>query len=571
MRQSATKSIFSGRAGGRESFRTLGGVSAGAGNGITALDSSDTTRFYALYAVCDGEPGFRQFAAEYLRNRFDDYSDVFQRYVIDQPARFLQQLIADMLAEWNTSPQSVNSAAAPQAAAILAMGGGVCAARAGAMPMYLYQSRRMRPIFDLQRRSKHAVEVTDFQIGDGDRVILMGGETAGHLTKLEMKNILASEDDVAMITNKLSMLAVRHEGAGESRIAVVEFVRGAGAGKGLGSKKMMLAVPALLLLLLTLFLWGDLKRFVEGGKNPFMFMGGRRGAEEERAQLDAAGRRVFQVTEVFSDLAVPYDAAPASEDELYVIDDREQGIVYYNISEQSMGRVRIKPGLTFPTAIEVFRDILYVVDFSSAPGANSVLLYTRAGDFLRRIPENRSLNLRNPKAIALSDDGSLYLCDRGNNRILKFNPEGELLKTIRIPQNMDGPNGIALAPGGDLFITLKTTGIVARITDESSVKPFTILDKDKPMTLSRPAGLAIDRRSNIYIADTGNRRVLAADQMGRLTGIIDSTVLGDLVSFYPMSVKLSPDGKYLYIVGSNQFSYEPGSTVTKGKIWRARL
>ncbi|MFH1537861.1 MAG: NHL repeat-containing protein [bacterium] len=555
----------------RDSLRTIVGPpgTEGCPDGMVVLDTNDSARFFGLFAVCEGGEGFTEFCPEFLRNRFEDHSDIYRRGAIDQPAKFLSGLLKEMLSEWRRAQQS-EGGAEPDASALLVIRGTVVAARCGMVPIFLWQSNRMRPVFHLDRKPRQEVEVVVFHVSDGDRIVMCPNSILERLTKFELKNTLASEEDVSMVSGKLAMLAGRYEEISSPRILVVGFSRNTARAASAVPRRTLLVAGLLLAATLGLFLWGDIYRFIEGRKSPYVFTAGQRAGKPSAKSDEVSRLKKYRPVEVYGNLAVPYDAAAASENEFFIVDDRESAIVYYNSANKTAGRISVRPGLIFPTSIEIFRDILYVVDFSAS--ASRVYIFTRAGDFLRRIPDGRSVHMKNPKAIAITEDGNMYVCDRGNNRILKFSPDAKLLKTILLPEEMVDPNGIAIAPGGDIFITLKTSNGIARITDEKSAKNFAILDGEKTVSLYRPAGIAIDKQSYIYVADTGNRRVISADPMGQLTGLIDSTVLSDFVSFYPMSVKLGPDGNHLYIIGSNQHSFEPENReMTKGKIWRISL
>ncbi|HPI77299.1 MAG TPA: hypothetical protein PLK80_11255, partial [bacterium] len=137
------------------------------------------------------------------------------------------------------------------------------------------------------------------------------------------------------------------------------------------------------------------------------------------------------------------------------------------------------------------------------------------------------------------------------------------------------PNGIAVADSGDIFVTLKLSGTVLKIVGKE-ITPFTLFEEkdgeNARISLNKPSGIAVDSQGFVYIADTAARRALIANPMGKIAGIIAQDSLDDLQSYYPMSVKLDPKGQYLYIVGSNRYSYDAGcENVCKGKIWRVKL
>ncbi|MFA6451774.1 MAG: NHL repeat-containing protein, partial [bacterium] len=251
------------------------------------------------------------------------------------------------------------------------------------------------------------------------------------------------------------------------------------------------------------------------------------------------------------------------------------GIIRYDPKSGQRSLIGEKADLTFPTGIDYSDDRIYVSDFSSV--ASRVFIFSEKGSLIGKIPneKSRDVSLRNPKAVA-SFENSLYLCDRGNNRVLVFDRDGAHKKTINVPEIFREPNGIAIADNGDIFITLKLSGAAAKITGKS-VSQFTLYEDDqsggnRKLTLSKPSGIAVDKQGFVYIADTQNRRVLIANPMGRITGIIDQDKLKDFETFYPMSVKLDSQKQYLYIVGANRYSYEPSCEgKCQSKIWRVKI
>ncbi len=77
--------------------------------------------------------------------------------------------------------------------------------------------------------------------------------------------------------------------------------------------------------------------------------------------------------------------------------------------------------------------------------------------------------LKNPLAVTLDNNGFIYVSDQGNNRVQQFPPSSLTGTTVA-------------NPGG---------GTTAALTD-----------------LKNPSGIAVDNNSNIYIADTGNNRLV---------------------------------------------------------------
>jgi DNA-binding beta-propeller fold protein YncE len=120
-----------------------------------------------------------------------------------------------------------------------------------------------------------------------------------------------------------------------------------------------------------------------------------------------------------------------------------------------------------------------------------------------------------PWAAAVSPDGRwVYVADTWNHRIMKFTPNGALVKTWAHanygqddPEGIWGPRGIAVDAQGRVFVA--DTGnkrILAFDADGNYLSQF-----GAPGLLAgqfdEPVGLAFAANGSLYVADTWNQRV----------------------------------------------------------------
>jgi sugar lactone lactonase YvrE len=136
-------------------------------------------------------------------------------------------------------------------------------------------------------------------------------------------------------------------------------------------------------------------------------------------------------------------------------------------------------------------------------------------------PAARS-RLRYPEAVATDGRGSLFIADRGNNRIRKVTPDG-LIRTVAgtgkagksgdggpaLQARLNSPRGIATDSQGDLFIAdsvnrcvrkVDRRGIITTVAGESG--------PETPGSLAYPTSVALDGKGALYILDSLNRRVV---------------------------------------------------------------
>ena len=138
--------------------------------------------------------------------------------------------------------------------------------------------------------------------------------------------------------------------------------------------------------------------------------------------------------------------------------------------------------------------------------------------------------LNTPHGLAIATDGSLYVADTNNNRIQHFSADGQFLNTWgtfgdstagNAPiGTFNQPWAVAISPDGKFIYVADTwnhriqkfTASGAPLTmwgtplyDPSSTGPFGIWG---------PRGIAVDAQGRVFVADTGNKRVLVFDADG---------------------------------------------------------
>jgi uncharacterized protein (TIGR03663 family) len=207
--------------------------------------------------------------------------------------------------------------------------------------------------------------------------------------------------------------------------------------------------------------------------------------------------------------------------------------------------------------LHVRNDIAYKVGLASPPGGTSAvgtpanpdpespvhkMTDVTAGGFERG-------QFKLPRGIATAPDGSFYVVDTANMRIQKFDATGTYKAIIggvigrsdgefnpREPNALgDGPSGIAVDGAGNIYVAdtwnhriqkFDATGKVvttwggellslsdANTTDDTS---------SKGKLFYGPRGVAVGPDGNVYVTDTGNKRVMIFDPNGKFVRQISS-------------------------------------------------
>lgn len=155
------------------------------------------------------------------------------------------------------------------------------------------------------------------------------------------------------------------------------------------------------------------------------------------------------------------------------------------------------------------------------------LVSTLAGQrFYHTIPAMDSITrFDNPTGIAVDDSGYVYVADCFNNLIRKISPDGKVSNVAGHLNHgaKDGvgtgasfylPGGIALDSAGDIYVADTYNNMIRKISPSGVV--ITIAGKEvrgssngkgNTATFSHPAGITVDQRGNIYVADVENNKI----------------------------------------------------------------
>jgi len=121
-----------------------------------------------------------------------------------------------------------------------------------------------------------------------------------------------------------------------------------------------------------------------------------------------------------------------------------------------------------------------------------------------------ALSVANPSGLATASDGSLFVAVP--RAVYRIAPDG----SVRTVANVEAPGRIALGPGGELFIACPSRHTVLRVDKDGAVKTVAGMGvagfagdggPAAASLLNAPADVAVDAAGNVFIADSGNRRV----------------------------------------------------------------
>lgn len=144
-----------------------------------------------------------------------------------------------------------------------------------------------------------------------------------------------------------------------------------------------------------------------------------------------------------------------------------------------------------------------------------------------------------PRGITVDTEGNLYVADSGNHRVLRyprpFAQFGRITPDLVLGQanfttavsaavsasSLNSPSAVALDPDGNLFVAdtgnnrvlqfPRNAGVNAaaiRVFGQPALNTATASNVPSAQTLNSPQGIFVDAAYNLYVADTGSNRVL---------------------------------------------------------------
>ncbi len=168
---------------------------------------------------------------------------------------------------------------------------------------------------------------------------------------------------------------------------------------------------------------------------------------------------------------------------------------------------------------------------------------------------------QSPRGVAAAPDGSAYVADSRNNRILHLSPNGDLLQTwgayASIDPNNPGaapggtfnePWGVAVGPDGSVYVADTWNHRIQKFTPDGQFITMwgTFGQAETPNAFWGPRGVAVDSNGHVYVSDTGNKRIVVFDENGNYITQIGSSGF-DIGQFdEPVGVALDQQGN-LYV------------------------
>ena len=200
---------------------------------------------------------------------------------------------------------------------------------------------------------------------------------------------------------------------------------------------------------------------------------------------------------------------------------------------------REPPSAPVPTEFSVYlrRDLADRVLFRGAPAATAPAAPTGVAfnAFDRNGRGRAAGQFEAPRGVAVDGEGNVYVVDTANTRLQKFTADGVFQWSVGGPgsgpgqfariQNGPGPTGIAVDNDGHVYVADTWNHRVVKLDSQGRFVTawggFVNTQGDQevgqrhPREFYGPRGVAIGPDNNVYVTDTGNKRVLVFDRDGQ--------------------------------------------------------
>lgn len=227
---------------------------------------------------------------------------------------------------------------------------------------------------------------------------------------------------------------------------------------------------------------------------------------------------------------------------------------YGDVTQQNMSQRNWNPSQAFRMYIR--KDVAAQIwQYGAGTGSVDIEGDPYAGGKIDLSPTTNlnDLGLGNPKGLDVSYDGTLFIADTGNNRILHISKDGAVLgewgEEGSGPGQFNQPWDIAVDLDGSVFVADTWNHRIQKFTQNGEfITSWGFYGQaESPDAFWGPRGVTIDNLGNLLITDTGNKRVVIFSPSGEFIDEFGTTgfQLGEFDE--PVGIESSPVNNLLFV------------------------
>jgi hypothetical protein len=241
----------------------------------------------------------------------------------------------------------------------------------------------------------------------------------------------------------------------------------------------------------------------------------------------------------------------------------KQGLISVYVPEPGEGYIFITKWGSFGTGDEEFRGPSGIAVDSSgnvfvADRDNSrIQKFDTSGNFMGKWGSYGSGDgqFSQPLRIAVDSSGNVFVADRGNERIQKFDSIGNFIGEWGSYGSGDGQfdylSGIAVDNSGNVFVADRQNHRIQKFDSNGNFIGEWGSHGSGDGEFYLPGGIAVDSSGNVFVADTCNDRIQKFDSSGNFIGKWGSYGSGDGEFSSPEGIRVDSSGNVFVVDSGN--------------------